>query len=129
MVHCGKISRLPLWKYIHGYNNNALTYVLKSAKLDAASYCWLGALSTFDFNIKYRAGKRKQDADGLSRRPCDTLADDHLSFEEREQIKQFASHHLSSSPDRADIPADTVNVLWHRHLLGEANNNLPASPW
>ncbi len=107
-------------------DNNPLTYVLKSAKLDAAGYRWLAALSTFDFNIKYRAGKSNQDADGLSRRPCETLADDHVSLEERERIKQFASHHLFSSPDQADIPADTVNVLWHRHLLSEADNNLPS---
>lgn len=53
-------------------DNNPLTYVLKSAKLDAASYRWLAALSTFDFNIRYRAGKSNQDADGLSRWPCDT---------------------------------------------------------
>lgn len=38
-------------------DNNQLTYILKSAKLDAASYRWLAALSTFDFNIRYRAGK------------------------------------------------------------------------
>ena len=55
-------------------DNNPLTYILKSAKLDATSYCWLAALSTFNFNIKYRAGKSNQDADGLSRRPHDTPA-------------------------------------------------------
>ena len=38
-------------------------------KLDATSYRWLAALSTFSFDIKYRAGKQNQDADGLSRRP------------------------------------------------------------
>ncbi|KAL6459344.1 hypothetical protein MHYP_G00328160 [Metynnis hypsauchen] len=84
-------------------DNNPLTYVLKSAKLGAASYRWLAALSTFDFNIKYRAGKNNQDADGLSRRPHDPLADDPVSLEEREQIKQFASNHLSSIYDQSMI--------------------------
>lgn len=46
-------------------DNNPLTYVLTSAKLDAASHRWLAALSTFDFHIRYRAGKANQDADGL----------------------------------------------------------------
>lgn len=50
-------------------DNNPLTYVLTSAKLDAAGHRWLAALSSFDFNIQYRAGKKNQDADGLSRRP------------------------------------------------------------
>ncbi|KAK7882182.1 hypothetical protein WMY93_028356 [Mugilogobius chulae] len=50
-------------------DNNPLTYVLSSAKLDAAGHRWLAALSTFRFNIKYRAGRANGDADGLSRRP------------------------------------------------------------
>lgn len=50
-------------------DNNPLTYVLTSAKLDAAGHRWLAALSTYKFNIKYRAGHTNGDADGLSRRP------------------------------------------------------------
>lgn len=46
-------------------DNNALRYVLTKAKLDATSYRWLAALSTFAFDIKYRTGKQNQDADGL----------------------------------------------------------------
>lgn len=64
-------------------DNNPLMYILKSAELDAISYRWLAALSTFDFNIKYRAGKSNQDADGLSRRPHIDLPDDDASIEER----------------------------------------------
>ena len=50
-------------------DSNPLTYLLTTAKLDAASYRWLSALSTFSFQLQYRAGKRNIDADGLSRRP------------------------------------------------------------
>lgn len=67
-------------------DQNPLTYVLKSAKLDAASYRWLAALSTFDFNIKYRAGKSNQDADGLSRRPHDTLATTKLLLRRESEL-------------------------------------------
>lgn len=42
-------------------DNNPLTYVLTSAKLDAAGHGWLAALSNFNFSIQYRAGKRNQD--------------------------------------------------------------------
>ncbi len=38
-------------------DNNPLTYVLTSAKLDAAGHRWLAALSSFDFDITYRPGK------------------------------------------------------------------------
>lgn len=48
-------------------DNNPLTYVLTSAKLDAAGHRWLVALSTYNFSIKYRAGLANKDADGLSR--------------------------------------------------------------
>ncbi|KAJ8004302.1 hypothetical protein DPEC_G00157720 [Dallia pectoralis] len=107
-------------------DNNPLTYILKSAKLDPTSYRWLAALSTFNFNLKYRAGKSNQDADGLSRRPHDALPEDHASLEERERIKQFASHHLSSYLDQRNLPADTVTVLCSRHLLGETDDGLPS---
>ena len=50
-------------------DNNPLTYVLTSAKLDATGHRWLASLSNYDFKIKYRRGKSYNDADGLSRRP------------------------------------------------------------
>lgn len=50
-------------------DNNPLTYVLSSAKLDATGHRWLAALSAFDFVVKYRPGKYNADADALSRMP------------------------------------------------------------
>ena len=48
-------------------DNNPLTYVLTSAKLDATGHRWLAALAAYQFDIKYRAGKLNTDADALSR--------------------------------------------------------------
>ena len=48
-------------------DNNPLTYVLTSAKVDATGQRWLAALSCHDFTIKYRTGKKNIDADALSR--------------------------------------------------------------
>lgn len=59
--------------YLYGANftvvtdNNPLTYILTSAKLDATSHRWLAALSTFSFKLHYRAGRQNLDADALSR--------------------------------------------------------------
>lgn len=50
-------------------DNNPLTYVLTSAKLDATGHRWLAALSTYNFSLKYRSGAQNIDADALSRRP------------------------------------------------------------
>lgn len=54
------------------------------------------------------------------------MEDDHASLEEKERMKPFASHHLSSSLDQQDVPSETVRALYHRHLLREADNNLPS---
>ena len=48
-------------------DNNPLTYVLTTAKLDATGQRWVAALSGYKFSIKYRSGKKNADADGLSR--------------------------------------------------------------
>ena len=49
-------------------DNNPLTYVTTSAKLDATGQRWLAALANFDLSIKYKTGKTNVDADVLSRR-------------------------------------------------------------
>ncbi|XP_041963296.1 uncharacterized protein LOC121720890 [Alosa sapidissima] len=48
-------------------DNNPLTYVLTSAKLNATGHRWLAALSTYEFGIQYRPGRENIDADSLSR--------------------------------------------------------------
>ncbi len=50
-------------------DNNPLTYVQTSAKLDATGHRWLAELCSFDFDIKYRSGQCNVDADSLSRLP------------------------------------------------------------
>ncbi|KXJ16996.1 Retrovirus-related Pol polyprotein from transposon opus [Exaiptasia diaphana] len=52
-------------------DNNPLTYVLTTAKLNATGLRWVAELSDFNFTIKYRPGKVNIDADCLSRLPGD----------------------------------------------------------
>ena len=48
-------------------DNNPLTYVLTSAKLDATGQHWIASLANYNFKIFYRSGKLNVDADSLSR--------------------------------------------------------------
>ena len=52
-------------------DNNPLTYVLSTAKLNATGCRWVAELADFHFTIKYRPGKENIDADSLSRMPID----------------------------------------------------------
>ena len=48
-------------------DNNPLTYVLTSAKLDACGQRWVAKLANYSFSIKYRCGVSNTEADALSR--------------------------------------------------------------
>ena len=48
-------------------DNNPLTYVLTSAKLDACGQRWIVKLANYNFSIKYRCGVSNTEADALSR--------------------------------------------------------------
>ena len=50
-------------------DNNPITYVLTSAKLDATGHRWIEALSAFNCTITYKPSKSNADVDGLSRLP------------------------------------------------------------
>ena len=50
-------------------DNNPLTYVTTSAKLDATGHRWVAELANYSFKLIYRSGKNNADADGLSRIP------------------------------------------------------------
>ena len=50
-------------------DNNPLTYVLTTAKLDATGQRWITNLANYNFKIYYHSGKLNVDADSLSRIP------------------------------------------------------------
>ena len=47
-------------------DNNPLTYVLTTAKLDATGHRWVPALSNYTLTIIYKPGSGHQNADALS---------------------------------------------------------------
>ena len=85
-LHSGKLEFLALkWAvtdrfsdYLHYgppfdiyTDNNPLTYVLTTAKLNAVGMRWVNELADYQFKIHYRRGKENIDADYLSRRSMD----------------------------------------------------------
>ena len=61
-------------EYLYGSNmfevytdNNPLTYVLSSAKLDACGQRWVAKLANYNSTIKYKCGLSNVEADALSR--------------------------------------------------------------
>lgn len=52
-------------------DNNPLTYVFTTAKLNATGHRWVAELADYNFTIHYRPGKNNADADGLSWMPLD----------------------------------------------------------
>lgn len=101
-------------KFVVMTDNNPLTYVLTSAKLNAAGHRWLAALSSIDFSIEYRAGKRNQDADGLSRRPHKQNEYDYSSKEEDDRIQQFISRFEREGSEPA-FSKEAVKAVCQRH--------------
>ena len=61
-------------EYLYGSNlfevytdNNPLTYVLSSGKLDACGQRWVAKLANYNFTVKYKCGLSNVEADALSR--------------------------------------------------------------
>lgn len=108
-------------------DNNPLTYILTSAKLDATGHRWLAALSTFSFKIQYRAGKQNLDADALSRLPHDGTSSGEPAQKDEELINQFTQQHLSSSSD-GEISAEVVDAICQSGVVRtQAENSLVES--
>ena len=101
--------------YLTGHNfvvytdNNPLTYILTTAKLDATSQRWIAALSSYSFSLKSRSGKHNADADALSRLPALLQRDqDDLTKETIEAICNAVDitpyiDSIAMNPDSADV--------------------------
>ena len=46
-------------------DNNPLTYVLTTTKLDAMGHRWIAGLANYNFHIDYKSGKSNVEADAL----------------------------------------------------------------
>ena len=100
-------------------DNNPLTYVLSSAKLDATGYRWLAALSVYDFDLKYRRGLNHLDADGLSRRPHERPVGDHEYESTMNDIRWLVNRMEPVSPEESfpmeNVSSEGVSAIMQNH--------------
>ena len=80
-------------------DNNPLTYVLTSAKLDATGQRWIANLANYNFKIFYRCGRSNIDAD--SRIPWEVVQEDHS------QTGAIVKSLLLSQNDAVRVPTPT----------------------
>lgn len=98
-------------------DNNPLTYILTSPKLDATGQRWASALGQFNFDILYRAGFKNADADGLSRYPFDkeSVTESQDTEEnslkiENEAVKAICST-ITVPPFIEIVPCKNINIV------------------
>ena len=54
-------------------DNNPLTYILTTAKLDVTGQRWVASLANYNFKIFYKSGKLNIEADALSHIPWESI--------------------------------------------------------
>lgn len=106
---------------------------MSTAKLNAVGHRWVGEVSDFWFDIKYRPGKSNVDADTLSRLPLDmetyeTACTEELSdgavrdtweegqVAERKDVAWVAALNISSS-DAHQQPPSHLPTISHDDLV------------
>ena len=89
-------------------DNNPLTYVLSTAKLNATGHRWVAQLADFDFSIKYRPGRCNADPDSLSRMPLEI---DTFMQQCTEDISQEAISASVEGVSMQQIPPTWVSTI------------------
>lgn len=109
-------------------DNNPLTYLLTSAKLDATGHRWVAALSAYQFSIMYKPGKTNTDADALSRLP-QTLSMDTVKAICDSDQKYPLIESLPVEPSSFCCAGCTVSSLDQMDLHGLQQKDHMISKW
>ena len=96
-------------------DNNPLTYVLTTAKLDATGHRWVAALSNYTFRIISKPGKGHKDADALS---C-------IKWPEAVELNSQTVHVVCEG---VQAPHGKVETLCHGAQVVDALSNDRAPP-
>ena len=96
-------------------DNNLLTYILTTAKLDAASHHWVASLANYNFRLHYRSGKTNINADALSRVSWPECMPDNLGT----SLKVNAAAIRAIQEAALDQPACPIEAYsYDLHVIG-----------
>ena len=104
-------------------DNNPLTYVLTTAKLDATGQRWIANLANYNFKIHYRSGKSNIDADALSRIPWDVVQVDHV------QVGPIVKSSVLAYQTAIQMPHLPNAVIATKELVVRTDYQLSKSQW
>lgn len=106
-------------------DNNPLTYVLSTAKLNATGCRWVAELADFHFTVKYRPGRENIDADSLSRMP--------LNMETyMEECSEEMSYDVVSAATQAVDHQDESSAAWSMGISAKCATvsvSMPIAPF
>ena len=97
-------------------DNNPLTYILSSARLNVTGHRWVACLANYNFSLEYQKGKDNTVADYLSR------VESHLSSEEVKEyenkipilgVKALLNNAGTSIEERAEARDDLPTARAH----------------
>ena len=116
-------------EYLYGGNfevytdNNPLTYILTTAKLDATGQRWVANLANYNFKIHYRSGKSNIDADALSQIPWEIVQADHV------QIGPIVKSTVLTCQTAIKMPHLPNAVIAIKELIVRSDYQLSKSQW
>ncbi len=90
-------------------DNNPLTHILTTAKLDATGQRWASALGHYNFDILYRPGVKNTDADGMSRYPHEQLPQEKVKIDDK-TVKAICSS-MTGPPCIEILPCGGINII------------------
>ena len=99
-------------------DNNPLTHILTSAKLDATGQRWASALGQYNFDLVYRPGIRNTDADAMSRYPHQNLPEERVRLEDQ-TVKAICSS-VNIPPYIEILSCAHIDVLEATEVPGQA---------
>ncbi len=101
-------------------DNNTLTSILTTANLDVTCLRWLAALGQYSFDITYRPGLQKTDADGMSRYPYEKVFKDNTELVKMDEqtVKAVCNSTIIGSYIET-LPMASLNIVETTDEIGQ----------
>ena len=106
-------------------DNNPLTYILTSAKLDATGQRWVASLANYNFQLHYKSGKTNVEADALSRIPWENATLDEATVKAIMDVGTAGHSALFEAYTAEQLPEDCCQYVAQCNALTVANTDVP----